>query len=98
MNDFRYPDGCTQTDHDRAFDIDDNEEQRVREELAHEELELMTETAREFLQDNASDYIVGLMRGGDHAVAAMRNARGDCLAYLAENMDSARVRERREDA
>ncbi len=62
---------------------DDNDIQAAREAIALEHWEAMDTVAQDWLQDCASDYIVGLAQPGDGYAATYHSMRRDCLAGLA---------------
>lgn len=82
---------------DRA---DDNERQAMAEQLAEDDWDAFmrgddTEPAREvreYMEEEAGNYIADLVRGGDYRDAAMRRLRNDCCGYRAALLvDSDRV-------
>jgi meiotically up-regulated gene 157 (Mug157) protein len=95
MSGWNLPPGVTtqMIEHACGGDIDENEWQRVAEELAQSDFDDMTVNAQDFLTENAADYIIALARGGDIAAERLRDMERDCVSYLAEMMDDDRIRD-----
>jgi hypothetical protein len=88
-----YPPGMTQATHDAAFDtgMDMAEFQATAERMADEAWELLSvgrapciTSVSDWLDENGSEYVHQLVRGGDHYHAAIRDMRRDFTAWFAE--------------
>lgn len=98
-----YPTGSSIAELDRAQgDIghDPNEWQAARERLAEQDFADWCEgfesegarNIRDWLMDNAWNYVEAMHKGGDSYHAAKRDLERDALAWLAETMDDDRIR------
>jgi hypothetical protein len=79
------------------MNLTDNEYREIAEELAEQDWDRFSSSVRDFVIENASDYIEGFARGGDHAAEALKMMRRDCIGYLADLMEGERVTERARD-
>jgi hypothetical protein len=75
---------------------DENDEQRMREELAREQYDAWADggpdaTVDEWMAERLYEYAQSLLRGGDWQTAALRSIERDCIGWLVNNMDDDKV-------
>lgn len=98
-----YPDGCTQAMHDRIYCYDENEERRVREEMATDIVEgwrrnpadpaykLMQEWTTDVMPDSCPMYACAILNGGDALASATGTMWRDAVGWIARQIEDETV-------
>jgi hypothetical protein len=82
-----YPDGCTQTTHDAAYNRDDNAFRKAAEELAQADWDEGGPLSHDFLLEHAHEYILGLCGSPQARAETRRQVERDCVDYVAATVD-----------